>query len=834
MTLADVTNAVGCEQRRKRGSRGESMGWSGPPPIEFVCPLAGRVMRDPVMVSSGQTFERSAIEDWLGQFETPRCPVSGAVLKSEPVPNLSLRKAIQSWASTRRPAVDDASEMSFGEQGDEEEDLRPWAEKQLSQLEKDAFVPLKIVPRDISERSRRALVRAGLKKVLLRGIGRSDTLDVVRGAQLFALFHALPPEDEVEQWEAELWRLTDLEAACLAACVGRRGDEALATILALARLRALDEANGVALAGAGMAERLLDVVAEPRDLDEFTVDLAVAELHALADEDPFPRCARVAAVLMDYCDRGARDVDDEADPEKDARKNQAKVLHTLHLSIDGPHDVLALVEDDDRVVRYVVDALRSSLESDDRVQSEIGDAAFRLVTSMCEVESAEVASAVVNALVEADGVEAVWARLVALRRSAKDNKKLGEWDAWTTTKHKVNDAYRLLRELFSTFEAGSFEQNVRSLAENDDFVVVEDARDDQEDAADKIAQVLLGADLEPLVVAAAAAAVESYLDDDNATQNAKRRYASKLAEDGAFDALGGLLESCFAPAARILVALLDAADVCDHRAARAVVAINAHDKALQVLGESCQEDDVVASLALLRALTDLDEFDEPADTVKLKTVVPVIAGSVHPDALATLIQAPATAAEACLLVSNLARARRSDGHFIVEQTPVLEALVGLVLRANDDHIAAVAVDAIADVAFHVHFDHVEADLVDAVPALVQRAAIEVKLPTTNHLRPALTALASLVVFHRCAPDLRSAYAALPDVFHDFLHNNDDDHPPLLRHGRAAPALLYATAIGVLHDLIDLEPNAVKTANKAGVLVTPQGTGIARHMLTVGA
>ena len=38
-------------------------------PIEFICPLTRKVMVDPVVIQSGNTFERNAIENYLDKTE---------------------------------------------------------------------------------------------------------------------------------------------------------------------------------------------------------------------------------------------------------------------------------------------------------------------------------------------------------------------------------------------------------------------------------------------------------------------------------------------------------------------------------------------------------------------------------------------------------------------------------------------------------------------------------------------------------------------------------------------------------------------------------------------
>eukprot|EP01036_Dinobryon_divergens_P033972 gene33972-43886_t len=67
------------------------------------------VMVDPVIVSStGQTYERTAIETWLSEHNT--CPLTGLVLPEgsrDLTPNISLRNAINEWCLAANRVIDD-------------------------------------------------------------------------------------------------------------------------------------------------------------------------------------------------------------------------------------------------------------------------------------------------------------------------------------------------------------------------------------------------------------------------------------------------------------------------------------------------------------------------------------------------------------------------------------------------------------------------------------------------------------------------------------------------------------------------------------------------------
>ncbi|GJN27665.1 hypothetical protein PR202_gb15707 [Eleusine coracana subsp. coracana] len=93
-----------------------------PAPVEvpnfFVCPISLEVMRDPVTLSSGITYDRDSIERWVFTDGHGDCPVTklplGAADLRDPTPNHTLRRLIQSWCAshaverfpTPRPPVD--------------------------------------------------------------------------------------------------------------------------------------------------------------------------------------------------------------------------------------------------------------------------------------------------------------------------------------------------------------------------------------------------------------------------------------------------------------------------------------------------------------------------------------------------------------------------------------------------------------------------------------------------------------------------------------------------------------------------------------------------------
>ncbi|GLU02376.1 hypothetical protein SLE2022_196280 [Rubroshorea leprosula] len=87
-------------------------------PDDFRCPISLELMKDPVIVSTGQTYERSCIEKWLGEGHGT-CPKTQQALTSTALtPNYVLRSLIAQWCETngieppKRPSSSRPSKMT--------------------------------------------------------------------------------------------------------------------------------------------------------------------------------------------------------------------------------------------------------------------------------------------------------------------------------------------------------------------------------------------------------------------------------------------------------------------------------------------------------------------------------------------------------------------------------------------------------------------------------------------------------------------------------------------------------------------------------------------------
>ncbi|ONK71339.1 uncharacterized protein A4U43_C04F7460 [Asparagus officinalis] len=67
-------------------------------PSYFLCPISYQIMKDPVTLSTGITYDRSSIQQWIFAGKHDTCPVTNQLLSSRDLtPNHTLRRLIQAW-----------------------------------------------------------------------------------------------------------------------------------------------------------------------------------------------------------------------------------------------------------------------------------------------------------------------------------------------------------------------------------------------------------------------------------------------------------------------------------------------------------------------------------------------------------------------------------------------------------------------------------------------------------------------------------------------------------------------------------------------------------------
>ncbi|KAL6959628.1 hypothetical protein U1Q18_039782 [Sarracenia purpurea var. burkii] len=71
-------------------------------PRHFRCPISLDLMKDPVTLSTGITYDRESIEKWI-ESGNSTCPVTNQVLRTfDQIPNHTIRRMIQDWCVENR------------------------------------------------------------------------------------------------------------------------------------------------------------------------------------------------------------------------------------------------------------------------------------------------------------------------------------------------------------------------------------------------------------------------------------------------------------------------------------------------------------------------------------------------------------------------------------------------------------------------------------------------------------------------------------------------------------------------------------------------------------
>ncbi|KAK9156641.1 hypothetical protein Scep_003215 [Stephania cephalantha] len=95
---------LGASEKHSSGVHGQASADGSPKslviPDDFRCPISLELMKDPVIVSTGQTYERACIEKWL-EAGHGTCPKTQQTLSSTAItPNYVLRSLIAQWCET--------------------------------------------------------------------------------------------------------------------------------------------------------------------------------------------------------------------------------------------------------------------------------------------------------------------------------------------------------------------------------------------------------------------------------------------------------------------------------------------------------------------------------------------------------------------------------------------------------------------------------------------------------------------------------------------------------------------------------------------------------------
>uniref|UniRef100_A0A0D9ZKM9 U-box domain-containing protein n=1 Tax=Oryza glumipatula TaxID=40148 RepID=A0A0D9ZKM9_9ORYZ len=126
-------------------------------PSFFRCPISLDVMRSPVSLCTGVTYDRASIQRWLDSGNTT-CPATMLPLPStDLVPNLTLRSLISHWSSSSSPATSGDASVTSSPAGLVRQVASPDADPSAALRQLAAYLS----DDDVDEFEKNALVGAG-------------------------------------------------------------------------------------------------------------------------------------------------------------------------------------------------------------------------------------------------------------------------------------------------------------------------------------------------------------------------------------------------------------------------------------------------------------------------------------------------------------------------------------------------------------------------------------------------------------------------------------------------------------------------------------------------
>ncbi|XP_045805439.1 E3 ubiquitin-protein ligase PUB23-like [Trifolium pratense] len=170
-------------------------------PSHFLCPISLQLMKDPVTLSTGISYDRENIEKWLCSFQNKTCPVTKSSLLETDLnnltPNHTLRRLIQSWCTlnasfgveripTPKSPIDRTQILKLINEA------KKFPEKQHSCLVKLRSIVFE------SDRNKKCLESAGAMDFLALTMKNNSNSSSLSEAAIEILFHLNPSEVHIK------------------------------------------------------------------------------------------------------------------------------------------------------------------------------------------------------------------------------------------------------------------------------------------------------------------------------------------------------------------------------------------------------------------------------------------------------------------------------------------------------------------------------------------------------------------------------------------------------------------------------------------------------------
>ncbi|KAB2028168.1 hypothetical protein ES319_D05G080500v1 [Gossypium barbadense] len=262
-------------------------------PTHFLCPISLQLMRDPVTISTGISYDRDSIEKWLYSCKNKACPVTKQALHDSGLtPNHTLRRLIQTWCTLN---------VSHGIQIIPAPNP-PIHNTQIAKLLNDAtklpetrfkcLATLRSITLEEGERNRSCLEASGAVEFLVSIIKRDDSTLLQAENNKGSEF--IKASDEA----LSIFYDIKVSRSCLRSIISN--DEVFVTYL----VQVLENGNHKSRAYATMILKDLFQVADPTQLINVKSELFAQLVRALSDDVSQQATKAALKLLVELCPWG--------------------------------------------------------------------------------------------------------------------------------------------------------------------------------------------------------------------------------------------------------------------------------------------------------------------------------------------------------------------------------------------------------------------------------------------------------------------------------------------------------------------------------------------------
>jgi hypothetical protein len=335
-------------------------------PSFFRCPISLDVMRSPVSLCTGVTYDRASIQRWLDSGNTT-CPATMLPLPStDLVPNLTLRSLIAHWSNSAASCSPVAGSATFFAGPSPAALVRKVASSGADPSPALRELAAYLSDDDVDEFEKNALVGAGSAAETVSSVLRRNGEQVsVEGAEaavrVLAAIVALDGIEDANKKRVATGLAVDAAASASSLARVLHGGSGLEARIDAARLVEFLLANAVAETKAAVAQsselvaeliRLVGPVDEKGSLDKKAMDAGLSCLATIAGTR---RGARDEMVRLGAVPAAVRALHATTEPS-----SSAKVLRILESAVGCAEGRAALCKDAEGTVAAVLDKMMKS------------------------------------------------------------------------------------------------------------------------------------------------------------------------------------------------------------------------------------------------------------------------------------------------------------------------------------------------------------------------------------------------------------------------------------------------------------------------------------------